>query len=250
MPRGVRKVKQTPMLLPQPLVPGTLIRRYKRFLADIERPDGVTITAHCANPGAMTGLAMPGLPVWLSHADNPKRKLKWSWELAELPTGLVGINTAHPNRIVGEALARGQIAELLGLSTIRPEVRYGDNSRVDFLLSDPEGRLPDCYLEVKNVHLSRTPGRAEFPDAATARGAKHLMELAKVAKAGYRAVNLFLVQRMDCTSFALAADIDPTYASALDRAVTAGVEVLVYACNITRDEIVVSKRLPFAQPNA
>jgi len=238
------------MLLPQPLTRGTLIRRYKRFLADIRLQTGETVTAHCANPGAMTGFDAPGLPVWLSHSNDPRRKLAWSWELAELPTGLVGINTAHPNRIVGEALAAGRLPDLSELSTLRPEVRYGEKSRVDFLLSDPSGRLPDCYLEVKNVHLSRQPGLAEFPDAVTARGARHLRELAKVAKAGFRAINLFLVQRTDCTAFALARDIDPAYAEALDSADAAGVEICAYACDITTREIVLANRLPFAASNA
>lgn len=233
------------MFLPQPLLRGTLVRRYKRFLADIALESGETITAHCANPGAMTGLDTPGLVAWVSVSDNPKRKLKHSLELIELETGaLVGINTAHPNRIVGEALTNGAIAELAGYKTHRTEVRYGETSRIDFLLSEPG--LPDCYLEVKNAHLSRTPGLAEFPDAKTARGAKHLGELKREVEAGNRAVNLFIVQRPDCDRFAPAADIDPVYDKALATAREAGVEILVYDCHLTREEISLNRPLPIA----
>lgn len=231
------------MLLPQPLRHGTLLRRYKRFLADIELDNGQTITAHCANPGAMTGLDMPGLGVWVSVSDNPKRKLEHSLELVELPTGLVGINTAAPNRIVAEALANGAIAELDHYDNHRREVAYGTKSRVDFVLSAKD--VPDCYLEVKNVHLSRQPGLAEFPDAKTDRGARHLHELARMVETGHRAVNLFLIQRTDCTQFALANDIDPTYAKALDDAVSKGVEILVYDCQITTKQVTLSAPLPF-----
>ncbi len=166
------------MHFPSPLVRGTLIRRYKRFLADVTLETGEILTAHCANPGAMTGLAMPGLPVWLSKSDDPKRKLAYSLELVELPTGIVGINTAHPNRIVGEALRARAIPELGAYDGIRAEVKYAEKSRVDFLLT-AEG-LPDCYLEVKNVHLVRAAGLAEFPDSVTTRGARHLADLARM----------------------------------------------------------------------
>lgn len=226
-----------------PLIPATLIRRYKRFLADVALPAGETITVHCANPGAMTGLAAPGARVWLSRSDNPKRKLSHSWELIEVDLGggleLVGINTSHPNALAAEAIVAGRIPELTGYETIRREVKYGRSSRVDFLL-EHAGR-PPCYVEIKNVHLMRQAGLAEFPDAVTKRGAKHLAELASVAGAGARAVMLFLIQIASAERFALARDIDPAYAAAFDRARTAGVEALAYRCQLTCDGIEVTE---------
>lgn len=233
------------MYFSSPLVPGTLIKRYKRFLADIALDTGDVVTAHCANPGAMTGLNMPGLPVWLSKSSDPKRKLAYSLELVQLPTGLVGINTAHPNRIVAEALGNRAIAPLAAYDTVRPEVKYAQKSRVDFLLSGDD--LPDCYLEVKNVHLVRDPGRAEFPDSVTARGARHLADLAQMVAQGHRAAMLYLVQRTDCTAFDLARDIDPAYAAAFAAARAAGVEVFCYATAITHDGITLAQPLPFVR---
>lgn len=230
------------MKLNQPLQHGTLIKRYKRFLADIKLDTGEIITAHCANPGAMTGFDMPGLGVWLSKSDNPKRKLPLSWELVELESGLVGINTALPNKIVAEALAAKKIKQVSAYGTIRPEVKYGEKSRVDFLLTEPG--LPDCYLEVKTVHLSRTKDLAEFPDSKTERGAKHLHELAKMKEAGHRAINLYLIQRDDCINFQLASDVDPNYSAAFALAASKGVEMLAYSCNLSTHEIVLDRQLP------
>lgn len=218
------------MLLPAPLAPARLIKRYKRFFADATLEEsGETITAHIANPGSMLGLAEPGARIWLSRNDDPKRKLRYSWELLEDPDGgWVGVSTAHPNRIVEEALRAGRVAETADYAGLRREVAYGKNSRVDFLLED-EGR-PPLYVEVKNVHLRRDGRLAEFPDSVTQRGAKHLAELADQVAAGARALMLYLVQRDDCDAFALAGDIDPAYLQAYHAARAAGVEAVAYRC--------------------
>ena len=231
------------MLLPAPLVKGRLVKRYKRFLADVVLEDGTETTAHCANPGAMTGVAPEGAPVWLSDHDGKGRKLRYSWELVEIDGALVGINTQHPNRIAEEAVAKGAIPELSGYPEIRREVKYGENSRIDLLLEGGRKKGP-CYVEVKNVHLSREPGLAEFPDSVTARGAKHLRELTDVVAAGARAVMLFVVQRGDCRRFDLARDIDPAYAAAFEDARRAGVEALCYDCEIATNEITLRRPLP------
>ena len=234
------------MRFPAPLVPATLVRRYKRFLADVVLPSGETVTAHCANPGSMIGLNVPGARVWLSKSDNPKRKLAHSWELIEIDLGggaeLVGINTAQPNALAAEAIAAGAIPELAGYASIRREVKYGKNSRVDFLLESP-GR-PACYVEVKNVHLMRQPALAEFPDAVTKRGAKHLAELAGMVAAGASAFMLFLIQIGSARRFALARDLDPAYGQAFDRARAGGVEAIAYRCGITCEGIDVVEPVP------
>lgn len=228
---------------PTPLIPARLIRRYKRFLADCELETGEVITAHCPNPGAMTGLNMPGLRVWLEPNNDPRKKLKYGWRLAELPGGgWAGIDTGVPNRVVGEALHAGMIAELAEYADIKPEVKYGTGSRIDFLLSGPN--LPDCYVEVKNVHLRRTGDWAEFPDSVTKRGAKHLDELALRVAVGDRAVMLYLIQRDDCARLRLAGDIDPAYAAAFDQAMAAGVEVLAYGTAISVEQVTLTNRLP------
>ena len=205
------------MRFASPLIPGRLLRRYKRFLAYVMLEDGREVTAHCANPGAMLGLAEPGLRLWLEPVADPRRKLAFAWRLVETEDGaLVGIDTGLPNRIVAEALAAGRIPALAGYDRVRPEVRYGTGSRIDFLLSGP-GR-PDAYLEVKNVHFSRRAGLAEFPDCVTLRGTRHLREPGLMAAEGHRAVMLYAVQRGDCAALGLAADIDPGYADAFARA--------------------------------
>lgn len=201
------------MRYPSPLIPARLVRRYKRFLADLALEDGTPVTAHCANPGSMLALATPGNRCWLSHNPSPTRKLAYSWELEEMPTGCVGINTARANQIVAEALAAGAIPELLRWPTIRREAADGIGSRLDFHLSAPDGSV--CWLEVKSVTLCRSPGLAEWPDARSARGLRHLEALSKLAARGDDAALLFLAQRPDCTEFRVAADIDPAYARAL-----------------------------------
>jgi len=234
------------MQFPRPLIPGQLERRYKRFLADVRLETGERVTAHCPNPGSMMGLAEPGLRVWLSPSVNPKRKLQYTWELVELDgprgTEYSGINTAHPNVLAAEAIADGRIPELAGYETMRREVRYGANSRIDILLESARGR---CFVEVKNVHLSRAPGLAEFPDSVTARGAKHLEELALRVAEGDRAVMLYIVQR-PADRFALAADIDPVYAAAFLRARERGVEALCYVCDVGVHGIGVRNPISFA----
>lgn len=226
-----------------PLHHGRLIKRYKRFLADVVLDDGTALTAHVANPGAMTGLAEPGMEVWLSKSDKPGRKLAFSWELVRVGRHLVGVNAGLPNRLVEEALVAGAIPELAAYPQIRREVRYGTNSRVDFVLSDAAGK--PCYVEVKNVHLKR--GKlAEFPDSVTARGTRHLHELATLARQGIATAMLYVVQRRDCAAFAVAADIDPVYAKALSEAQAAGVGVLCYVCAVRTGEIRLECPLPVA----
>jgi sugar fermentation stimulation protein A len=229
------------MIFPHPLVRGRLVRRYKRFLADVALESGEVIVAHCANPGAMLGVAPPDAEVWLSASRNPARKLAWSWELVRIGRGLVGINTAWPNGLAAEAILAGAIPELTGYPTLAREVRYGRNSRIDLLLEAPD--RPICYVEVKNVHLSRADGLAEFPDCVTQRGAKHLRELADMVAAGYRAVMLYVVQREDCDRFRTAADFDPAYHAGLKVARAAGVEALVYGCAVTVDGIRIDRKL-------
>jgi sugar fermentation stimulation protein A len=231
------------MRFPAPLFPATLVRRYKRFLADVVLPSGETVTVHCANPGSMIGLNVPGARIWLSKSANARRKLAHSWELIEVDLGagveLVGINTTHPNALAGEAIAAGLIPELAGYDAVRREVRYGASSRVDFLLEAP--LQPPCYVEIKNVHLMRERGLAEFPDAVTKRGAKHLAELSAMVAAGNRAVMVFLIQIGSARRFKLARDIDPTYGRAFDAARLAGVKALAYRCVISCDGIEVAE---------
>lgn len=233
------------MQLPSPLLTGRLIKRYKRFLADIALDDGRDITAHCANPGSMLAVAIPGAKVWVHEHGNPKRKLAFSWEMISLDGTLVPINTTYPNKIAREAVEAGKIPALAGYSSIRREVKYGANSRIDLLLDGaPSSADPaPCYVEIKNVHLSRDAGLAEFPDSVTARGVKHLAELCRMKAEGARAVMLFIVQRGDCTRFAPAADLDPAYAEALKTATSTGVEVLCYDCDVTTSAVTLRNTL-------
>ena len=231
------------MQLP-PLHRATLLRRYKRFLADVRFDDGREETVHVPNPGAMLGLATPGLTVWTSLSASKTRKLAHTLELVQADGGLIGVNTMTPNRLTAEALAAGVMPEVAGYDAIRAEVKYGAASRVDFLLTRP-GR-PPCWLEVKNVHLMRRAGLAEFPDCVAARSLKHLRELQAMVAAGDRAVMLFVVQRTDCDRFDTAADLDPAYAAGLRQAFQNGVEVICYACEITLDTIRIRHRMPWA----
>ena len=221
------------MRFPAPLIPATLVKRYKRFLADVMLPSGETITAHVANPGAMTGLAAPGARVWLSKSDNPNRKLPYTWELVEVDLGggleLVGVNTGHPNALVAEALAAARSRSLPATRSIRREVKYGKNSRVDFLLEEP-GAPALLRRDQERAPDARSRASPNFPTAVTERGAKHLDELADMVAAGARAVMLYLIQIGSADRFALARDIDPAYGAAFDRARAAGVEAIAWRC--------------------
>lgn len=234
------------MKFPTPLQRGTLVQRYKRFLADVTLDSGETVTASCPNTGSMMGLTKPGLGVWVSQNDSPTRKYRHTLELIEIGTGrkavLVGINTGLPNKIVTEAIAGGTIAPLAGYAGLKGEVKYGTNSRIDILLDDPAKGL--CYVEIKNVHLLRSKGLAEFPDSVTKRGAKHLDELAGMVAAGHRAVMVYLIQRFDADRLALAADIDPDYVAAFSRARDAGVEAIACRCRVTATGIEVEALVP------
>ncbi len=233
------------MRFPAPLIRGTLRRRYKRFLAEVVLDDGSTVTVHCANPGSMLGCLETDAEVWLSPATNPERRLRYTWEMVRIDGTLVGINTAHPNVVVAEAIAAGRIPELAGYGSIRREVGYGKAARIDLLLS--EVTRPSCYVEVKSVTLKRganCPGVAEFPDAVTKRGTKHLRELAAVVASGAQAVLVFLVQRNDCSRFRIADDIDPVYGAAFTTALAKGVEAICYSCTLDSKGIILVESLP------
>ncbi len=233
------------MQLPPPLHDGTLLRRYKRFLADVRLDDGREVTAHCPNPGRMTSCAIPGGRVRLTANDDPRRKLKWTWQTATAEDGraTILINTNLANGVVVEGIRAGAIPALSGYTGLRTEVRYGteNRSRIDVLLSGPTGARAggpeDCYVEVKSVTLRVEDGRAAFPDAKTDRGRKHLDELAAVAAAGHRAVQLFLVSRDDVTAVRPADEVDPRYAAALRRVAAAGVEVMAVQAIFDGDQI-------------
>ena len=235
------------MRFASPLIRGTLLRRYKRFLADVLLDTGETITAACPNTGAMLGLTEPGSMVYLSRSESPTRKYPHSWELIEVAgIGLVGVNTGSPNRIAAEAIRHGLIPQLSGYSTLRGEVKYGRNSRIDILL-ESEGR-PPCYVEVKNTHLFRRAGLVEFPDCVTERGTKHLAELADMARAGARAAMLYLVQAHTPQALALAEDLDPNYVKAFRLARKAGVEAFALCCKVSTTEISAVRAIPVLEP--
>lgn len=234
------------MLFDKPLVPARLISRYKRFLFDAELESGEIITGSCPNTGSMQGLTTPGSRIWLSEHDSPTRKYRHVFEMIEADGTIVGVNTAMPNRVAAEAIALGQVADLGDYTTVRREQKYGRNSRIDLLLTDP--LRPTTYVEVKNVHFMRTPALAEFPDTVTARGAKHLEELGDMAEAGHRAVMLYVIQRRDCDRFRICTDLDRAYAKAFDRALTRGVEAYAVKCQISPREIIPAGLIPIDEP--
>ena len=224
------------------LVRGTLIWRYKRFMADVKLTSGETVTAHCPNSGSMKGCSEPGRAVYLSTSDNPKRRLKYTWEMIDMEGSLVGVNTLAPNRLVARSIAVSRVAPLIGYDKLSTEVRYGEDSRIDLLLERNTGER--CFVEVKNCTLVEER-IAYFPDAVTARGLKHLVELQRRIRAGDRAVIFFLVQRMDARLFKPADHIDARYGAELRKAVAAGVEILVYDVDITLTGIALRNRLPW-----
>lgn len=231
-----------------PLRPARLIRRYKRFLADVELPDGRRTTVHCPNTGAMLGCAEPGMAVYLSRAANPDRKYPLTWELVEaLPRVWVGIHTGRTNALVREALLDGALQELAGYRAIQAEAKLHKGFRVDFMLRG-HGNRPDCCLEVKNVTAAVTDGVALFPDAVSERASRHLRELMERAAAGERAVLCFCVQRDDVNEVRPADEIDPVYGATLREALAAGVEVLAYAARVSPEEVRIYRRVPVVAP--
>ncbi len=230
-----------------PLQEAVLLKRYKRFLADIEFEDGRRTTAHCTNTGRMTGCCEPGSKVLVSHNDNPKRKLAYTLHGIRVGRSWVSVDTLAPNKLMATALRRGSIPELSAYTHVATEVRYGADgrSRIDVLLSDPAGLLPDCYVEVKNVTM-RVGKHAVFPDAVSARGAKHLAELEREVGLGNRAVLIPLVARPDCDLFDAAPEVDPTWARALDQAAAAGVEILPWRARLDRSGLSLDRGLPWS----
>ncbi|WP_274424369.1 DNA/RNA nuclease SfsA [Chelativorans sp. YIM 93263] len=224
------------MKFPSPLIEARLVRRYKRFLADVTLGDGTALTVAVPNTGSMLGLTAPGSRIFLSKSANPKRKYAHTLELVEADGTLVGINTGLPNRLAAEAIRSGLVSDLASYPVVKPEQRYGERSRIDFLLEHPE--RPPAYVEVKNVHYMRETGLAEFPDTVTNRGARHLEELVAMRAAGARAVMVYVVQRGDCARFRLCADLDPVYAETFARARAAGVEAFVLGCQISAEAII------------
>lgn len=241
MPKANKKTNGLFGLAWPSLIRGTLIRRYKRFLADVALTGGETVTAHCPNSGSMKACSEPGRTVYISKSDNPKRKLKYTWELIEMPDSLVGVNTLVPNRLVAHAIQSGQVESLAGYDRLDREIKVGDHSRIDIRLSTAKGK--DCYVEVKNCTLVEA-GHAYFPDAVTARGLKHLKELQDLVRNGHRSVMFYLIQRMDALNFAPADHIDPAYGRGLRNAVQNGVEILAYDVFIDLAQIRLNQEVP------
>lgn len=222
-----------------------LLRRYKRFLADVECADGKRLTVHCPNPGSMLGLARPGAAAWISDSGNPKRKLRHTLELVDSGGALVGIHTGRANRLAREAIEAGIVPGIGSGAVLKPEQRYGERSRVDFLVETPAA--PPLFIEVKSVTLSRRAGLCEFPDAKTTRGARHLAELANMVAAGNRAMLLYIIQREDGDELSIAGDIDPAYRAAMRTAEAAGVAVNAIACRITPEAITPLHSVPLSK---
>ncbi len=231
-----------------PMVRGTLKKRYKRFLADVLLENGQVVTAHCPNTGSMKTCGSPGDQIILSHNPSPKRKLDYSWEYTVNDHGFIGINTQRPNQVVFEALQKGLIGELSSYDSIHREVKYHQNSRIDFLLKDSKEKLADCYLEVKNATLEGPEQSVLFPDAVTARGQKHLRDLTAMKQQGFRAILFFFVNRPNILTCEIAKDIDPIYYEQLGIAIQSGVEVMAYSANSSLGGITISSRVPFIFP--
>jgi sugar fermentation stimulation protein A len=229
-----------------PLIPATLVRRYKRFLFDARLATGEAITGSCPNTGSMLGLTTPGARIYLAEHERGSRKYRHALELVEADGTLVGINTGRPNRLVEEAIGSGLIGSLGNYAVLKREQKYGVNSRIDILLED--SALGTAYVEVKNVHFRRAPGLAEFPDSVTSRGAKHLEELGDMAESGHRAIMVYLIQRGDVDRLKLCRDLDPAYATAFDRAMKRGVEACAIRCKITPDQIHADTIVPVEEP--
>jgi sugar fermentation stimulation protein A len=229
-----------------PLVPATLVRRYKRFLFDALLDNGEAITGSCPNTGSMLGLTAPGSRILLTEHIGGSRKYRHALEIVEADGTLVGINTGRPNRLVEEAIGSGLLGSLARYAELKREQKYGINSRIDIRLDDPG--LGTAYVEVKNVHYRPAPGLAEFPDSVTSRGAKHLEELGDMAEAGHRAIMVYLIQRADIDRFRLCRDLDPAYATAFDRAIKRGVEACAIRCKITAEQICADAVVPVEEP--
>jgi len=238
----LKDAKPSSGLLWPDLTGGILVKRYKRFMADVELENGEVVTAHCPNSGSMKTCSQPGRTVYLSYHNNPKRKLKYTWEIIEMPTSLVGTNTQVPNRLVFKSIQKQMVDALNGYARLNREVKIPGNSRLDILLSN--GASERCYVEIKNCTWVEN-GTAFFPDAITQRGRKHLIEMQALAASGYRCVMFYLIQRMDATVFEPADHIDPRYGAELRRALGQGVEILVYDVHMDLETIVLNRQIPY-----
>ena len=221
------------------LISGVFIKRYKRFFVDV-KIKGKKITAHCPNTGSMMGLLSVGNKVWISESNNLKRKLRYTLQIIEKDKKKIGVNTHLTNKIVKEALESGIIKEFNKSSEIKPEQRFGSNTRFDFLIKDKKNK---SFIEVKNVTLSRTPMLAEFPDAVTSRGLKHINDLISAVKKGYRSYLFFVIQRNDCNKFSIAKDIDPQYSKLLTVALRNNVKIICYDCKFSSKGIKLNKKI-------